>query len=359
MAGLVAAWIICAGVEGQAQRARAGRLPTIPLRQRADNAPAGRLEGGLPEIARARQIIGLYLRRGARQPHAGEQTTRLLRGRVHESQQIVKYAGPGRLRIEYLSPPALRGSILLLNGGRLFNYRPAENKILVGSAPLEEFQNRARELMKGVRDQRISVRVVGTQVVAGQSAAIVEIRAVRGGAFFKRFWIDEKTGVRLKNEDLDPQGNVISTSYFTKIDYAPVFDPQEFRPAALPNVPHEALLPPSPPLASVQEAQQRAGFSIREPSLPAGFHFNGAWVVPGPPGSQTVILRYTDGVNAFTLFQHPGRPHGGPLLRPGLKGALRPLLRNGVAHWVSDDRAFTLLGNLKPENARQIVDSLR
>lgn len=329
--------------EGCAQQAR----PIRPLAKWA-------------EAQRARQIISLYLRQGVKQPHVGEQTTRLLRGRVRESQQVVKCAGPGRLRIEYLSPPALRGEILLTNGGRLFNYRPAENKIWVGPAPLEEFQSRARALMQSVKERRISVQVVGTQIVAGQSAAIIEIRAVGGGAFFKRFWIDERTGVRLKNEELDPQGNVISTSYFTRIDYAPSFSPAEFHPTSLPSAPYAPLLPPTPPLPSVQAAQDQVAYTIRQPSLPAGFRFSGAWVVPGQGGRQTTILRYTDGVNVFTLFQIPARPRvAGARLRPGgkLRGDAR--LRNGVAHWMSGDQTFTLLGNLKPENAQQVIESLR
>src|ERR1051326_1177348 len=44
--------------------------------------------------AQARQLIGLFLQKGVRQPYTGEQITRLLQGMVHETRQTVKYAGP-------------------------------------------------------------------------------------------------------------------------------------------------------------------------------------------------------------------------------------------------------------------------
>jgi outer membrane lipoprotein-sorting protein len=303
---------------------------------------------------RAREIMRLYLRQGNRQPYQAEERTRLFRERMIESTQTVKHQGPGRTRIEYSDPPLLQGDILLVNGGRIFKYIRRQNRILEGPVPMDEFNSRAQAFLQGVMKGRITVRVVGSEQIAGQSASIVEIRSVRGSAFFKRLWIDEKTGVRLKIEDADPQGNVISTSYFTRVEYAPIFRPRDFSPASLPNVPHEPLLPDTPPLPNVQAAQQQVPYPIREPSLPAGFSLKGVWVVPsaGPP---VTILRYTDGVITFALFQHPARL---PINAPEQKRMPPPRLINGAARWISGDRSYFLIGNLKPESFQQIVSSL-
>jgi outer membrane lipoprotein-sorting protein len=356
LATLLAMGLILSGSPGEAQNRESNirrSSPRLPFQ--GQPLPGSGFRRFAPEDQqRAREMMRLYLRQGQRQPYQAEQRTRLFRERMIESTQIVKHQGPGRTRIEYSDPPRLQGDILLVNGGRIFKYVRRQNRILVGPVPMDEFNNRVQELLQGVMKGRITVRVVGSEQIAGQSAAIVEIRSVHGGAFFKRLWIDEKTGVRLKIEDADPLGNVISTSYFTRIDYAPTFLPRDFSPASLPNVPHEPLLPDTLPLPSVQAAQQQVPYPIHEPSLPEGFSLKGVWVVPsaGPP---VTILRYTDGVITFALFQYPARL---PIQAPQRKRMPPPRLIHGAARWISGDRSYFLIGNLKPESFRQIVSSL-
>jgi hypothetical protein len=107
-----------------------------------------------PDAVRARQTLALFLREGMRQPYRGEQITRLLEGQVRESQQIVKYAGPGKERIEYTAPPSLRGEIILISGDRLLRYEPRANRIYEGPAVQEEFRARIQELIQAVRAGR-------------------------------------------------------------------------------------------------------------------------------------------------------------------------------------------------------------
>ena len=308
-----------------------------------------------PETVKAREMLGLYLRRGQQQAYSGEQVTRLLRGMVRETRQIVKHAGPGRIRMEYVSPPELVGETILIANGRFFQYKPApENKILEGVTAPEELVARVKDVQRRMREGRIQVKAVGEEEVAGQDTSIVEIRPVRGGGFYLKFWIDKTTGVRLKYNNLDASGGVISESYFTKIDYNPTFSPRDFRPASLPDVPHEALLPKGRPLPTVAAAQAQVGYSIRQPMVPEGFRLHGAWVADSG-NRRTTILRYTDGVNNFTLFQSPA-----PARRPVAANPFRiPRMRNGVAQWGADGMAYILIGNLKPENFRAIAESLR
>ncbi|MCC6728073.1 MAG: hypothetical protein IT208_01915 [Chthonomonadales bacterium] len=331
-------------------------LATAALILAASAAPATAQANGPAigtEALRARRTLALYLRQGLRQRYVAEQTTRLLTGRVRESRQIVKHAGPGRERIEYVSPPRMKGEVILIAGGHMLHYKPAPiDRVLEGPAPLEAILTRARELLAGVRTGRVTVREVGEQVVAGQNARIVEIRTAQGRAF-KRLWIDGQTGVRLRQETVSPRGDVVSTSYFTRIDYDAPLDPGEFAPGSLPKAPREALLPARPPLDSVEAAQPLVAYTIRQPRPPPGFALRGVWVTGSRP-LQTVILRYSDAVNSFTLFQRP-RPVG-----PGAGRALpeRPRVRAGAAQWASGDRVFTLVGALRPDLMRRIAGSL-
>lgn len=328
------------------------------IRQLAPGAvfPSGRLQAMGSVARQARELMMLFLREGMRQPYAGTQVTRLLQagGRVRETQQTVKYAGPGRMRIDYTSPPALRGEVILIAGGRFYHYRPGRATILDGVATPGAFQTRVRELQQGIRKGTVQVRMVGQEQIAGRSAGIVEIRSQGAGAFYLKFWIDEQTGVRLKHANLDPQGSTVTETYFTSIDYSPQFGLAEFGPGTLPNLPHEPLLPEAPPLPSVKEAQAQVGYTIREPAVPSGFHASGIWVVPGMGSRRTTIFRYTDGVNTVALFESPR-----PLQRANPASAPLRASRNGVAHWATGDMAYALIGNLRPEDLRTMADSLR
>ncbi len=310
----------------------------------------------------AQRVIAFYLRQGIRQQYTGEQITRLLQpgGAVRETRQSVRYAGPGRQRMEYLAPAELRGETILISGGRFFHYKPSpENRIQEGVAPAEEFQARAREIIQGVRKGTVSVRVVGQELVAGHMATIVELRSLAGGAFYLKFWIDQATGVRLRYENLDPRGRVVSETFFTSVNYDPVFAPGEFQPNTLPNVPHEALLPERAPLPNVRAAQAQVGYTIREPAVPAGFHLSGVWVERTPPKRATTILRYTDGVNTYTIFETPIPPRRIGQAARAAHPKRVPRLRNGVVHWLGEEMLYTLIGNLRQDTVRSIVESLQ
>ena len=353
--------ILLAVIAMAAATAAFGQVPPVHRVQpnrRIFNPQRPRRAVESPEVAvnrqQAVQVISLYLRQGVKQPHVGEQTTHLYQGMLSDARQLVKYAGPGRVRMEYISPDHLKGEIILISGGRFFLYKPGpQPKILEGVATPEEFQGRIRAVLKGINNRTIQVRTVGEELIAGQRAAIVEIHSA--GGFYLKFWIDETTGVRLKYQNLDAAGRAVSETYFTSIDYEAKTEPADFNPALLPNVPHEPLLPEGPPLATVQEAQQRVGYTIKQPAIPTGFHMNGVWVV-NSAGRNVVIMRYTDDVNTYALFQSPqGKPGAAPL-KTVVQVVKQMRLRN-VGHWLADGIGLPIVGNLKPENVRMIVES--
>jgi hypothetical protein len=313
------------------------------------NAPFPGLQARRQQAQRAREVMGLFLRQGHKQPYIGEQVTQVIAGGL-ESRQLVKHRGPWQDRIEFLSPARMEGEVILQNGGRFLHYKPSQRVILEGVASPEFFLGQARELLTGIREGRIKVLVVGSQVVAEQPATIIETRTPEGGW---RLWIDDKTGVRLKSEQLNAHGAVSVTSYFTKIDYSPTFAPADFQPAALPRVRREASLPSGPPLANIQAAQRLVDYAIREPSVPAGVHLVGVWVVE-LPGGKVTVLRYSDGPNNFNLFEQRARSNAANAPSPTVGSP-----RRNLRHWTSGGVAFSLIGNLRPATMQQISDSLQ
>lgn len=309
-----------------------------------------------PSAGRERALMRRFLLSGQRIPYYAEQTTRIIGARALESRQVVKHGGVMRERIEYLSPARLRGEVMLVNGDGLWHYRPLpEPRISHGIAHRDAVADMARDLLAAVRAKRVSVRLVGTEVVADRAAAVLELRGREAGPY-KRIWLDEATGVRLRNEAFSSAGVMLSTSYFTRIDYSVRYSPGEFTPASLPSAPVDAAVPASPPLASVAEAQIGTSFSIREPSLPVRYSLKGVWV-SGTGRKRSVILRYSDGVNALLLVQRHLADQASR--RVGPPASTTPQRRWGVAYWVSDDMVYTLTGTVRPEIMRRIVESLR
>lgn len=313
--------------------------------------PAPRLENNEAR-ERARLLIARFLKDGMRRPHMGEQVTTLYADRVHESRQVYKYMGPARWRMEYLSPPDMRNEVILVIAGRMFHYKPAENRIHEGMAPQDLLLKHIQERLQDIKQGGIRVAAVGQELIAGRQAAIVEVRPPRPNAPYVRLWIDEETGIRLKHEFRDAQDRVRSSTYFTKVELDPQFTPGDFMPNSLPPVPHVPLLPDSPPLPDVASAQRQVGYTIREPAVPSGYRLYGIWVVAGPGKGTATVLHYSDGVNSFAIFETAA-----PLRQQRALPKLQP--RRGAAHWVSDGVAFSLIGAIRPETMKQIVDSLQ
>ncbi len=298
---------------------------------------------------RARQIINLFLTAGQKQLFVAEQTTRLMNGSMQESQLIVKQGGPGKERLEFIGPQKNAGEIILTVGGHLWNYKPRLNRIFEGFTSPDDFQMRAKQFRDDVASGKIRINVVGNEVICGRNTSIVEIA---GGNGAKKLWIDDVNGVRLKSEELNSVGAVVQTSYFTRVDFEIINNPNDFRPDLLPSVKHEAMFPVGPPLESVAVAQMKVPYTIREPALPAGYKLTGIWLVDSARSAPITVLRYTDGVRTFALFEQSLPPNA-----KVLPAAVRS--RNGVAHWTSANQVFTLLGNMRPDFIANIANSLK
>lgn len=301
---------------------------------------------------RARRLLALYLHRGQTTPYIAEQTTRTFTGGMAESRQIVKHAGPGRQRIEYLAPNARRGDVILIVGSRMLHYRAQPRpRLFTGDAPADHFATRARDLLISVRKGRVRLDLVGSEEVSGRPAAIVDIHPKGGGAH-KRFWIDTEYGVCLKHETINRSGDVLASTKLTRIDYAPRLNDREFNPASLPAAPIEAMVPRSPSVGTIAEAQKQVAFTIRAPSAPDRYTVRGIWII-GEGAKRGVLLRYSDDVNPFTVTLRAA-----PKLEARTLKDAPPRRRRGITVWTSRGVVYSLIGTLSREVQRSIVDSV-
>jgi negative regulator of sigma E activity len=172
----------------------------------------------------------------------------------------------------------------------------------------------------------------------------------------RKFWVDTEKWIKLKTEDIGPDGAVLSTSYYTKIEFVGKFPPRRFH-----------FDPPSgvrvergqdrPKVMSLDQARRMVGFKALEPAyLPKGFKAVGAAVTPFRKG-KILVLRYSDGVTTFSLFQAPGRMLDSRFLEKLQEGPKRS--GKGAYSWRRGDLNLTLIGPIPPDEVRKIADSVK
>jgi hypothetical protein len=216
-----------------------------------------------------------------------------------------------------------------------------------------------------VRRGALTPTITGQETVLGRQCAILILSSKRPGAQAetqRRLWVDQESGIVLRNERWNAHGQ-ISASYMTDITIGPEAGvlPKDFNPALLPKTANSEPMFPAglPPFASVAQAELQAGFHILQPELlPANYTLDGVWVFGRGRGT-SVLLRYTLGVNHFSLFERPAynlKP--AELTRPYRRSA------TGIQRWpVQPANGIALhmiyIGHLTADETRAIHDSLK
>lgn len=297
--------------------------------------------------------------------YAGEQITE--RGGVLARLRILGDTH-GRVRRDFLSPENLQGDVMLTTAGNYRYFHRRSNTMDIALWPTE-FNERDKRMLAMIRGGLVSVRRVGEEVIAGRKSTIIAVTAERpeGGLNNQvKFWIDPETGIQLKHEIANANG-LVSRSYLTSLAIGAEANvkPRDFELLPSPGMRVTPLFPKTAQFRTMEEARDRLPFKPLEPgALPMGFQLNGVWVFtppeqrPGAPGS--VLLRYSDGVSNFSLFQRIGRAPAGSLARRGF-----PLGRGFIRHWriplsrLDTVMEVTYIGLLTPEQAEALHDSLR
>ncbi|CEK19024.1 hypothetical protein CWRG_02365 [Chthonomonas calidirosea] len=296
-------------------------------------------------------------------PYSGLQRTQI--GDRYSEQQIWADTH-GRIRIQYLAPPQFAGDIMLILPGHFFDYHAREHRLDVATLPTNQEQKEIRQLVQGIRSDRLQAVVTGEENVAGRDCAIVTIlENVPGqpmGIPQRKFWIDRQTGIVLRKEVWNARG-MISATYMVNIaigEEAGV-TPQMFSPSSLPRVADVKPLFPSerPQFPSIEAAQPHVPFPILRPTqLPEGYVLSGIWL-SDTPNNPSVVLRYSRGLNYFSLTERR-------VLRPNPRARYGPpaVLRGMEARWLQrapDGSAIAIIyiGHLTPSEFAIVANSLQ
>ena len=305
---------------------------------RRDNGPAGRAPGprgraqGIiqqrrniltQEMKQARELLRLMLKPSV--SYIATQETVLQNSRGVNSLQQVEGDSRGYVRIQFTSPDKVAGDVMIIGPQSFYSYHRARNQVEVALWPTE-WNDEGKRMFANLLSGAVSARLVGTETVAGRAAGIVELSVVNAAGVpqrvLRRLWIDQQTGILLRIQKSNNRGQITSTTGVTSIQVNPAIPitQAEFRPV----FPGAALSPlfPDPQFKTVQEAQGKLPFQPVEPNsaaLPMGFRLEGVWVF-GPdrvhPNQRSVLLKYTDGVTTFCLYERVVPPAKQEINRP-------------------------------------------
>jgi negative regulator of sigma E activity len=304
-----------------------------------------------------RDVLKRMLEAEGKVSFIAHEVTTLARGPALTSEQTVYRAGFRGMRMEYLEPPAMKGEIRTDDGKVLAHYIPSDKVLKLRPSRIAGVREWTGHHERFSEHENLEVQLVGRDKIAGRDAYVIAIQPhFRKPGPTRKFWVDASKWVKLKTEEIAPSGTVLSTSYFTKIDFVSSIPNEKFHIEPPPGVRIERE-EEHPRFGSIKEARRQVDFKILEPTyLPSGFKLAGAGVIPFRDG-KIVVLRYTDGVGTLSLFQTTGDK-----LSPKFLEHLRhgPSRSGGeVYSWQEGNLNLTIVSRLPLDDVRRIAASVK
>lgn len=287
------------------------------------------------------------------------------RGKKEERRLVaVRYAPPHSYRRETLDRFGVPELTVLSDGQTEWTYDRRVATAWRGAPPERERGWADPDEERALLADNYTAVLEGSEEVAGRACRVLAVRPRRGGPPVQRLWLDADRSLVLQRVVYDAGGEEISRMRFQTVTYDPAAKPSEFRfrpPAGVRVVKAR----PAPDALELEEAAKATDLAPRPPAwVPPGYVFESVALLPYH-GATILHYRWSDGVDALSLFQASSRvkvkpaPGGEP--RPekvGTADARLTLNADGRSlEWSSDGR-FVLVGRLPLEDLRRVAASV-
>ena len=272
------------------------------------------------------------------------------------SSEVAVYRKAGMTRYEYRSPE-LRGLVLIDRGDTLLRLDAATR-----TATMETVHRSPVGVDLVLRNYQAVL--AGQEQILGRQTDVVTLQPRHGSGPSRKLWIDRATGVVLRTEQYNSGGKMVSRSLYLSVDW------KANPPDSLFTIP-EGWKQVNAPLQAERhwekgELSKRLGFTVREPGyLPQGFVLDGFHLVLRPNAQPSAHIRYVDGINSISLFEHrcpPGRGRGFQWgRRMGRRGNCEFFTSsegNVLVKEVGGIR-FIVVGDLPEDELQKVINSLK
>ncbi len=272
------------------------------------------------------------------------------------SSEVVVYRKAGMTRYEYRSPE-LRGLVLIDKGDTLIRLDPATR-----TATVETVHRSPATVDLVLKNYRAEIS--GQEQLLGRQTDVITLKPQQRSGPTRKLWIDRATGVVLRTEQYNSSGKMVSRSFYSSVDW------KASPPDSLFTVPDGWKQVVAPMQTErhweKEDLSRRLGFTIREPGyVPPGFVLDGFHLVIRPNAQPSAHIRYVDGLNSISIFEHrcpPGRGRGFQWgRRMGRRGNCEFFTSNEGNVLVKEVGGIRLIvvGDLPEGELQKVIDSLR
>lgn len=252
----------------------------------------------------ARRLLKRMLEAETSLAFTGSQVTIVYRERGPiRSEQNVFRDGSRAIRMDYTGGTrVVAGEQVVDDGTTFWRYIPKRNTLEISPSRVKTLRNRIRQMIAQVRRGVNGVQIIGEQNVAGRPCAMIDVRPVSGFGAWRRFWIDQGSGLPLRQEEYRADNSIQSVSYFETINPVSGFPPGTFAaPVTPPNVIRKNV--DGPGGGTLADAQKSAPFTIRQPGyIPGGYRFQSA-AVSRFRGKKMIVLQYANGLSTISIYE--------------------------------------------------------
>ncbi len=305
-----------------------------------------------PKQPLARRLLRRMVQAELRTPFIAREVLVSSSGSTEE--QWVRQDPRRGVRRETIQPA---GNLIVDNRTRQFRIFAKERRFEESRSHFIENQKRLQEVLRLV-GERLSTELQGQDTIAGRVADVVLVHPTAQEGPSRRFWIDRESGLRLRMEERDAAGRILSNAYYLSLDLSPVFRDEDFMPPPVPAG-FRKVAENLKRFTTLDEAM-RQGIAPRLPSwLPTGFTLR--TITAAHKGKGPVTVQWGNDLTALTLVSTQAPPP--PLFLRQLSGA-----EAGFVKLPRGDRAyvrkqtegyFLLIGSLPDDQLKRIADSVK
>ena len=353
------------------------RRSASPVQGRAASPPPGVVSGPAPLVsiskptrvsdkAIARKLLQSMMR--PLLPFTGVQETISYSNGGTVTEQTIEGERNGSVRIQLRSPERIAGDVMIITANNFYSYYRAKNLLEVAYWPTE-WNDKPRQMFASLANGSMTARLNGSEMVAGRLASIVTLSgAAAPGSrvrIRRKFWIDDQTGILLKIEESNEQGQIMSTTTMTSIVVNPPspINPADFKPLFTGAV--ITPLFPDMQYRSMQEAQGHLPFQpleFSQAAMPANFQLDGVWGFGdfrAHPYQCSVLMRFSDGVSSFCLYERMVAPAKEKLIEaPKRQSFKKPQQNWRIALPQGGEMNVQYIGHLTGDQVEAIYNSI-
>jgi len=272
------------------------------------------------------------------------------------SSEVVVYRKAGMTRYEYRSPE-LRGLVLIDKGDTLIRLDPTTR-----TATVETVHRSPATVDLVLKNYRAELSE--QEQLLGRQTDVITLKPRRGSGPTRKMWIDRATGLVLRTEQYNSGGKLVSRSFYLSVDW------KASPPDSLFTVPvgwKQVVAPVQTERHwEKEDLSRRLGFTVREPGyVPPGFVLDGFHLVIRPNAQPSAHIRYVDGLNSISIFEHrcpAGRGRGFQWgRRMGRRGNCEFFTSSEGNVLVKEFGGirFIVVGDLPESELQKVIDSLR